>query len=383
MLASGSTDKTVQLWNTDTGKLLATLNGHINGVTTLTFSPTSNTLVSGSTDGTIKFWNTNTGTLQSSHITGHTKWNKALVLSKDISTLASVAFNGIITFWDLNTFQQNAVQMKGHQDLLPALAFSPDGGKLVSIGSRSKMVFDPGFGRRHTASVHENELIRLTDTSTGNELMSIEDSIGVVSELTFSPDGKMVAIGGYDNRIRLWDTEIDTFFDITLSDEKIEVETLMFSRDGNKLVIGTRTGKVQMLNLEIGVESSIFAQYNSAIEAVTFSSNSSLLAVASRELVHILGSNKLNRLKEIPNGALSLAFSPDNAVLVAGLANGQIDLWHVESGDSLSILHGHTGLIESLVFSPDGKTLVSTGEDGTILVWDWDEVLKKIGSVKE
>ena len=48
LLASGSTDKTVQLWETTTGKPLATLTGHINGITALAFSPDSTTLVSGS-----------------------------------------------------------------------------------------------------------------------------------------------------------------------------------------------------------------------------------------------------------------------------------------------------------------------------------------------
>ena len=64
MLASGSTDKTVQLWDAITGEPLATLTGHINGITALTFSPDGNTLVSGSADGTLRFWRQRLGLQQ-------------------------------------------------------------------------------------------------------------------------------------------------------------------------------------------------------------------------------------------------------------------------------------------------------------------------------
>ena len=61
MLASGSTNKTVQLWDTITGEPLATLTGHVNGITALAFSPDGTTLASGSADGTIRFWRPGTG----------------------------------------------------------------------------------------------------------------------------------------------------------------------------------------------------------------------------------------------------------------------------------------------------------------------------------
>ena len=92
MIASGSTDKTVQLWNTTTGKPLATFTGHINGITALAFSPDGTTLVSGSADGMIRFWNTQTRAPLSDRITGHTQSMEAATFFKDNSTLASVAF---------------------------------------------------------------------------------------------------------------------------------------------------------------------------------------------------------------------------------------------------------------------------------------------------
>ena len=118
MLASGGTDKTVQLWDTNTGELLATFTGHISGITALAFSPDSTTLVSGSADGIIRFWDTENGDPLSDRITGHTQWVRAATFFKESSTLASVAFNGEITFWDVKTPQKPTVHTEGHRGVV-------------------------------------------------------------------------------------------------------------------------------------------------------------------------------------------------------------------------------------------------------------------------
>ena len=110
MLASGSTDKTVLLSDTTTGKLLAALTGHINGVTALMFSPDGSRLASASADGTVRFWDTKTGKSLAPRINGHSHWIKAVTFLnlRENSTLVSAASNGIITFWDFkNTTKSN------------------------------------------------------------------------------------------------------------------------------------------------------------------------------------------------------------------------------------------------------------------------------------
>ena len=144
-LASGSTDKTVQLWNTTTGESLATFTGHINGITTLAFSPDGTTLASGSADGMIRFWNTQTEAPLADLIAGHTQSMQAATFFEDSFTLASVAFNGVITFWDVKTLQKSTVQAAGHRDWLTTLAFSPDGTKLVSVAAEGTRIFGIGL----------------------------------------------------------------------------------------------------------------------------------------------------------------------------------------------------------------------------------------------
>ena len=394
-LASGSTDKRVHLWDTDTGELITTLTGHLNSIAALSFSPDGRTFASGSTDGTIRFWNTETGDLLPLNITEHTAWVKAVSFIKDSSTLASVAFNGVITFWDLRTFQKTDLQVTGHRDLLPTLALSPDGTKLASVGAKATMFFKAGQGSAISTWMPDRQ-VRLTDVTTGRELATLNETNAGAhpsSSMAFSPDGKTVAFGSSD-KIHLWNTETDSRLDISLVDENGDLELppdmvllqrpeaigLGFSPDGKKLISGATDGKVQMWDTETGVLLTSFTEQNprrEIITALTLSANGSLIAVGSNKRIRLLGSHKQTGLKEIPHDVVeTLAFSPDDAVLVVGLRNGGVELWDMTTGDKISTLDGHSAPVGTLVFSPDGKTLVSTGHDGTILVWDWNEVLK-------
>ena len=351
MLASGSVDKTVQLWDTSTGELLATFTGHINGITALAFSPDSTVLVSGSADGMIRFWDTENGDPLADRITGHTQWMRAASFFKDSSTLVSVAFNGEITFWDVKASPNPTVRTEGHRDWLSTLAFSPDGTKLASVGADRKTVFGAPFGLPTTE--RSDHLVRLTDVSTGRELATLQFSRGI-DQLTFSPEGKTVAFGSL-GEIHLWNTETGDELNIPLVDwTRVDwkadvhsmpfVTALAFSPDGTTLVSGTDQGGIQTWNVTTGKALADFAKPSEQEELMYTS---------------------------------ALRYSPDGTLLAAG-SYTLIRIWEVETGKILLSANtehkrGNTtfgSYLEPLVFSPDGAILANGLDRGVIQLWD-------------
>ncbi len=98
LLASGSSDRTIKLWNLTTGKELRTLTGHTSIVSSVACSPDSQTLASGSDDGTIKLWNLTTGK-ELRTLTGHAGWVYSVAFCPDGQTLASGSRDETIKIW--------------------------------------------------------------------------------------------------------------------------------------------------------------------------------------------------------------------------------------------------------------------------------------------
>ncbi|KIW36652.1 uncharacterized protein PV06_11164 [Exophiala oligosperma] len=184
LMASGSYDNTVRIWDVQTGQCRHQLEGHSHSVTSVAFSHDGSLVVSGSYDKTVRVWDVQTG--QCRHqLEGHCDGVTSVMFSPDGSLVASGSRDKTVRIWDVQTGQCRH-QLEGHCDEVTSVVFSPDG-SLVASGSWDKTV-------------------RIWDVQTGQCRHQLEGHSDWVNSVVFSPDGSLVASGSWDKMVRIWDT---------------------------------------------------------------------------------------------------------------------------------------------------------------------------------
>ena len=200
ILASGSNDKTVRLWNLETGKEIRTITGHSSWVRSVAISRfsigsendnDSNILASGSTDKTIKVWNLSTGKLIHT-LKGHTQSVTSLAMSPgakgDSPILISGSADRSIKIWDLSTGEL-VRNLEGHTQSITSLAINP----------ANRLSNNKTF-----ASGSTDRTIKIWNRSTGELISTLSNDGEAVSSLAYSWDGKTIVSGGEDKTIKIW-----------------------------------------------------------------------------------------------------------------------------------------------------------------------------------
>ncbi|MCA2867895.1 MAG: hypothetical protein IM448_09470, partial [Microcystis sp. M058S1] len=257
-LVSGSDDKTIKLWNVETGKEIRTLYGHDNSVTSVNFSPDGKTLVSGSDDNTIKLWNVETGQ-EIRTLYGHDSYVSSVNFSPDGKTLVSGSYDKTIKLWDVETGQEIRT-LYGHDNFVYSVNFSPDGKTLVS-GSNDKT-------------------IKLWNVETGQEIRTFKGHDSYVYSVNFSPDGKTLVSGSNDKTIKLWNVETGQEIR-TLYGHDSYVWSVNFSPDGKTLVSGSNDKTIKLWNVETGQEIRTLKGHDSSVYSVNFSPDGKTLVSGS------------------------------------------------------------------------------------------------------
>mmetsp|Transcript_1588 Transcript_1588/g.4127 ORF Transcript_1588/g.4127 Transcript_1588/m.4127 type:complete len:883 (-) Transcript_1588:162-2810(-) len=225
-IVSGSRDGVVKVWDINNGKCISTLEGHASNVTTCRFLPDSWRVVSGSDDGTIKVWDTDSGACIRT-LTGHTDWVTACGVSSDGLRIVSGSRNNAIKLWDVDG-GDCIRDLRGHANQITACEFSSEGRRVVSSSG--------------------DTTIKLWDADSGKCLRTFKGHTAWVNACGFSPDRGWVVSGSGDDTVKLWDTFTGECLE-TLRGHSNSVTACAFSCSGRRVVTSSGDTTIKLWDL--------------------------------------------------------------------------------------------------------------------------------------
>lgn len=353
-IATGSSDRTIKIWEAATGRELRALNSSNTGIKALAFSPDGRTLASSGNDGKLRLWDTASGQ-ERSVINGHPKAVLALAFSPDGRWLASGGTEDqTVKIWEVTT-QREIHSLSGHRAWLTVLAFSPNGQSLVSGDAAG--------------------VLKIWDATSGNLQYTLNAHKDRIRTLAFSADSARLASGGNDATVQLWQTNNGQLLK-SFPAQASPVVALAFANNAQQLLICINDHTIKRLDSSTGNEIASFTNKEnlSRYQTAVFSPNAQNLAACdgTRDVVVRQTTQRAEALALTSrvNPVKAVAFSPDGRWFATGNLDTSITLWETFSGRAIGTLYGNAGSINALAFSPDSQTLAAGSYGGVIQLWE-------------
>ena len=397
-------DYTVFLWDADTRKRKFTLKGHTDIVYSVVYSPDGKTIATASADHTVCLWDVNTGK-NKKKIADDTGWGLSVAYSPDGNTLAT-AIGSVVRLWDAN-IENNLKTLKGHLygswGYVYSVVYSPDG-KTIATASKGEVRFwDAETGKNigtlfkeHMCPVdfvtyspdgktiataigsphhrQHDEIISLWDAITGGHKKDCKNSkkevFGYVKSLTYSPDGKTIAVV-IGREVHFWDAETGKQHETILEGNVGWDTSMTYSPDGKTIATASKD-EVHLWNSETGKHKNTLKGHTNTVHSITYSVDKKTLVSTSGNEVYLwdaeTGKHK-NTLKGHTDRISAVRYSPDGKTIIttaSTMAQGEVRLWDAETGKNKGTLKGYS----SLVYSPDGQTITTAKTTGEVQLWD-------------
>jgi WD40 repeat protein len=385
------------------------LAGHTGPVFNVAFSPDSKQIATGSGDNTVIIWDVETGEAIGEPLTGHQAAILGLAFSPDGQMIASGGVDSTVRLWDSVTGQQ--LQLFGdHNAMVNSVEFSPDGSLLTSgdlngtaiiwdsavSGSLFTQRIDGLGGGINKVAYGDDEtlisagvdgFIRFWNASQGIQIgeplrHSISESNSVES-LVFSPDGQILASGGDNGTIMLWDVETGESISPTISAAVNEVTQLVFSSDSNAIINGSSGGFLASWDLNNGAQIGPFlAGHTDRVGAVAFSPDGQYLASGSddgtlviRQYSDVLAgqglADPISYTASVTSSVTALSFNPNSTMLASADDLGLLSLWDPVNSQILTQTQNSTPRqINTMAFSPDGELLAVGDSKGKLTIYN-------------
>jgi WD40 repeat protein len=376
------------------------------GVGALAFSPDGKTLALGWSDD-LQLYDVDSGERWSTVDTHFIRWMK---FSPDGKHLATAGNDGQVNLWRIE--RERILAPPPEQ---ADLAGSTDEGAQWLL--RGKLTFSDAVqalaysGDSTRLAVTEGQNARVFDAAHGGPVGTLAGHAGRIQSLAFSSDGKLLASGGDDRSVRIWD--LASRSETGRLDRGQTIKGLGFSADGRLLTICSDNGLCTADVPSAALRSTFDLGPGSSVMGAAISGDGGTIVASVRSLT---GAPKLNvytgasdtpvrtfpdravlalshdgsRALTQPPGTINVvdvatgkpvstlrvsggvrsgALHPSGKLIAVGHFNSTVELYSAETGKSIATLSGHTGIIHALAFSPDGKSLATSASDNTVCIW--------------
>jgi WD40 repeat protein len=324
------------------------------------------------------------------------------VMSKDGRFIATwQATSGILTVFDVETRSQLRSFSFGRY--CGAIALSPDAETFaladtrgtpiirdfITAGIIRTLVHDQSDGSgprlnfvRALTFNHEGTLlasggvdgiVRIWDARSGalrGEWPGLQRDIICMA---FSPDDAAILTGGADGTIRLWDVRTGESLAV-LRGHSMPVHSLAISPDGELFASGSNDERIRLWNMATGQEIAVLEGHQATIPSLNFSPDGRRLVSGSSDRTIKLWDVSTHALVDSLSGHVDkvdfVSFTPDGRQIISASREGTLKWWPAVPRPAVLTIQPRQGPLYGVAFSPDGKRVLSTGSDGTIKTWD-------------
>ncbi len=370
----------IWLWEIASRKLLHQLRGHTANVWAIAFSNDGRFLVSASSDQSIRVWELSSGQLYGS-LQGHDDEVWSVAIGRDGRNLASVGKGGALLWWALP--EPRNEELNTQVTAIPGpRVFSPDG-QTMAVGIGQDRVALVDLPTEHVTRIIENAACAIGYEDDGKALItigpgglrraslaggetsalhSLSPPLPQFDVLRASPDRQFLVAELEPGQLGEWDLRTGRLVDQVPLPSLKRVTFLTFSPDGKQLAV-VREGVNEVLLFSSGLRDMRAVKHHAFdVWSAAYSSDGRIIATASVDGKVVLWRSDttevIGRLEGHKEGVFGVAFSPDDKTVAALCGNRSVKLWNVPTRREVANLP-FKQISAYVDFSPDGQTLVA------------------------
>lgn len=388
-IAAGNYDGRLTLWNASNLSFAGLLHGHKAAIDSIAWSHTGNQLASSSEDGSLLLWDVESLTIsQSLSGSGPIAWsmddlslvyNHENILSEQKLTAENEAKS-------LGKTPAKSLMFAISPDNKHLATINSEGGLLIldTQNGETLQSYTP-YGLANTAlatspdgktyaNLHSDGSFELWNASDGKRLVHVKGSAVFANQIAWSPDGDLLAVFGEFNTVRIFDLKTEEFVkDLSLPVSSMPT-SLTWSPDGKAIAVGMTNGDITIWNRDGWFKREPLETHSDVISALSWSPDGQYLAIGSELGVwrywDIAKNQSLRRVEGHASIILDLAFSPKESLLATASTDGSILLWDTQSYTIHQRLESSGCQVNRVLWSPDATLLASVDSCGKLNIWN-------------